>query len=63
MFMASYRASFPGISITPKLHILEEHVVPWIRIWRFGLGFVVLIVPQKITATPMIYQTKGEKLH
>ena len=37
--MASYRASFPGISITLKLHILEEHVVPWIRRWHFGLGF------------------------
>ena len=27
-----------NISITPKLHILEDHVVPWMREWQQGLG-------------------------
>ncbi len=35
--MAFYRNSFPLASITPKLHLLEDHMVPFIR--RFGVGF------------------------
>jgi hypothetical protein len=42
VFMSYIRNSFSriGVSITPKLHILEEHVVPWMRKWQFGLGFM-----------------------
>ena len=36
-FMEVYRRT--GSSVTPKLHILEEHVVPWIRRWKVGVGF------------------------
>ena len=42
--MAYYRKSFSdlSVSITPKLHMLKEHVVPWIKQWGlgFGLGFM-----------------------
>ena len=38
-FLAFYRGSFPNSKITPKLHLLEDHVVPWIRRWGVGLGF------------------------
>ena len=42
VFMAYYRTSFSdlSVSITPKLHMLEEHVVPWMKQWGFGLGFM-----------------------
>jgi len=26
--------------VLPKMHILEDHVVPWIRRWRVGFGFM-----------------------
>ena len=35
--MKVYRKT--GSSITPKLHILEEHTVPWIWRWKVGVGF------------------------
>ncbi|XP_022108664.1 uncharacterized protein LOC110988954 isoform X2 [Acanthaster planci] len=38
-YLKFFRAEFPLETITPKMHILEEHVVPWIRKWHFGLGF------------------------
>ena len=25
--------------VTPKLRILEEHIIPWIRKWGVGVGF------------------------
>ncbi|XP_070569182.1 uncharacterized protein [Ptychodera flava] len=37
--MAYYRQQFPDAKISPKLHILENHTVPWIRRWGFGCGF------------------------
>ena len=29
---------FPNESITPKLHLLEHHVVPFIKKWGYGIG-------------------------
>ena len=37
--MEKFRTAFPGVTITQKLHMLEEHIIPWIRRWQFGLGF------------------------
>ena len=37
-FMADYRTNFPTANILPKMHILEDHVVPWVRKWRIGSG-------------------------
>ncbi|CAI8022352.1 hypothetical protein GBAR_LOCUS13139 [Geodia barretti] len=39
-FMAFYRANFTESTVTPKLHMLEEHVIPWLRQWRIGFGFM-----------------------
>ena len=36
-FMEAYRLAEKRV--TPKLHILEEHIVPWIRKWGVGVGF------------------------
>ena len=38
--MSRYRQTFPDSSVLPKMHFLEEHVVPWIRKWKIGFGFM-----------------------
>ena len=40
MFMAFYRLNFRESTVTPKMHMLEEHLIPWLRQWRIGLGFM-----------------------
>ena len=37
-FLSFYRQTFPDATVTPKLHILEDHVVPWMRTWHWALG-------------------------
>lgn len=39
-FLRFYHHTFPDSSISPKLHMLEDHVVPFIRKWRVGLGML-----------------------
>ena len=39
-FFEFFRATFPGESITLKMHILEEHVLPEIQFTGFGLGLL-----------------------
>ena len=38
--MAYYQFQFPTASVTPKLHIFDEHVVPWIKTWGVGFGLL-----------------------
>ena len=38
--MAFYRSNFAGASITPKFHLLEEHVLPFLQQWGLGFGFM-----------------------
>ena len=37
-YLGYYRRHFPGESITPKLHFLEDHIVPWISQWHVGMA-------------------------
>ena len=37
-FLGHYRKSFPNASILPKMHIMEDHVVQWLRRWKIGAG-------------------------
>ena len=39
-FMNFYRSNFPQASVTPKLHLLEDHVVEFLEQWRVGLGML-----------------------
>ena len=39
-FMAYYRLTFPGSIITPKLHMLEDHILPFLREWKVGFGLL-----------------------
>ena len=38
--MECYRESFPTATVLPKMHMLEEHVVPWLRRWHVGFGMM-----------------------
>ena len=38
-FMAYWRFNWASESVTPKMHILEDHVVPFIKKWKLGCGF------------------------
>ena len=38
-FMDYLRYNWPEQRITPKLHILEDHVVDFVRKWKVGIGF------------------------
>ena len=38
--MAFYRESFPEATVLPKMHILEDHVIPWMRRWHIGAGLM-----------------------
>lgn len=38
--MVCYRESFPTSTVLPKMHMLEEHVIPWLREWHIGFGFM-----------------------
>ena len=39
-FFLFYRGNIDGASITPKLHIIEDHMVDFLRQWRLGRGFL-----------------------
>ena len=39
-FLSYYRSTFPESTITPKLHFLEDHVVPFIQSVSGSLGLV-----------------------
>ena len=38
--MSCYRRNFPTATVTPKFHMLEEHVTPWLKKWNIGFGFM-----------------------
>ena len=38
-FVMFYRLNWPYESIIPKLHMLKDHVVPFIKKWHVGCGF------------------------
>ncbi len=39
-FMSYYREKFPHATVLPKMHMLEEHVVPWLKKWHVGFGLL-----------------------
>ena len=38
--MNFYRETFPEASVTPKLHLLEDHVLEFLGQWRVGFGML-----------------------
>ena len=39
-FMTCYRNSFAWATVIPKMHMLEEHVIPWLKMWHIGFGLM-----------------------
>ena len=39
-FLEYYRDSFPQATVLPKMHMLEDHVVLFLKQWKIGLGFL-----------------------
>ena len=39
-FMTYYRKEFPNASVTPKMHMMENHLIPQIQKWKFAMGFL-----------------------
>uniref|UniRef100_A0A1X7UE06 Uncharacterized protein n=1 Tax=Amphimedon queenslandica TaxID=400682 RepID=A0A1X7UE06_AMPQE len=39
-FMEFYRAKCPEASCIPKMHMLEKHVVSWLKQWRVSCGYM-----------------------
>ena len=37
-FLQEFRVSFPDASITPKMHLLEDHTLEWAWNWHAGFG-------------------------
>ena len=37
-YMGYFRRHFPEQSVTPKMHMLEDHIVPWIEKWGVGMA-------------------------
>ena len=40
-FLPNYRKEFPEASTPVKLHMLEDHLVPFLRRWK-GVGFGIM---------------------
>ena len=38
--MSFYWTHFPAATVTPKMHMLEEHTIPFLRRWHVGFGFM-----------------------
>ncbi len=38
--MTFYREHFPYATVTPKMHMLEKHVVNWLDEWQVGIGLM-----------------------
>lgn len=38
--MQNYRDYFPGKPVSPKMHILENHALPFIKNFGFGFGLL-----------------------
>lgn len=35
-----FTGTFPKATVLPKMHMLEEHVIPWLRQWHIGFGLM-----------------------
>ena len=39
-FVEYYRTEFPTATFLPKLHFLEDHILPWVKQWQIGCGIM-----------------------
>jgi hypothetical protein len=38
--MSFYKNNFKDASVTPKMHMLQKHLIPQLTMWKFGMGFL-----------------------
>lgn len=38
--MSYYRENFPQATILPKMHLMEDHIVSWVKKYRVGFGLM-----------------------
>jgi hypothetical protein len=38
--MAYYRGQFPWATVLPKMHVMEDHTIPWLRKYHVGAGLM-----------------------
>ena len=38
-YLEFFRTNWPEVNISPKLHMMEDHMIPFLRQWRVGFGF------------------------
>ena len=38
IFVRYYRTTFQIAPFIPKIHMLEDHLIPWVKRWRIGCG-------------------------
>ena len=61
--METYRGEWPTETFPPKMHFLEDHVVPFIQKWKVGFGFYGeqgknLKTPYLLSKDPQIFPCK-----
>uniref|UniRef100_A0A1X7VXA2 Uncharacterized protein n=1 Tax=Amphimedon queenslandica TaxID=400682 RepID=A0A1X7VXA2_AMPQE len=39
-FVAYYEATLSKATLTPTLHMLEDHMIPWIKLWNTGCALM-----------------------
>ena len=62
-FMAYYWEEFPNATVTPKLHILEDHKVPWLQKCKVRFGLLDEQRAESILNTfESIYRTMPDKV-
>lgn len=40
LFMSFYRSHFPEATVLPKMHMLENHMIPWLEQMHVGMGLM-----------------------
>lgn len=39
-FMAHYRSTFPTATVLPKMHLMEDHMIHWLKKYNLGAGLM-----------------------
>lgn len=48
-FMDVFQHTFPSATIPPKMHMLEDHTMEWVRVCNVGFGLLGNKVPSPYT--------------
>lgn len=40
VFMEYYHTTFSHATVLPKMHLMEDHIIPWLRRWHLGFGMM-----------------------